>query len=637
GFDGTYSADLEISGVGLSSVDHMAGTDLDGDANLRLHTAGSFSTPVLNATFAVEKFSFRGTGMGTLRGSVDIKDHALKAEAGLPEDAASLTLDWMLRKPYTWTAEAEVKTDGFNPLLLFGNAALAERVKLIAEGGIRARGTGLDRSSVSGDASFSRIAVVIGEYRIDSESQPALTISRGRLAARSLDFAGPSTRFSVSGATDLSTEIDVAVKGTANLPILRLFFPEVEHATGTAEMKLTVTDEWSNPDVAGELRIRDGEIKLADIPQRFTALNGTIVFTQGRIMTESLTGEIGGGSLAASGWVQLSGVTIEDFSVKTMVDSVQVRYPEGLTSTLSGDLYFDGGTQGRSLSGDIVIKRARYDKPIEWKSMLVSFGRGLYQKKKTEIGWIGETQINVRFHGSENILFQNNLAKMQLDIDVFLRGTVNHPQFLGRIETRKGSVFLRKNEFKIVRASADFIDPNRINPVLDIQAETQVREYQIQLSITGTAERASVTLVSDPALNDTDIQSLLALGKKGSELRGKGESNVGIGEAASFATGLFQDVLERRAKSLTGLDRFQVDPYVSKNDTSVPRVTAGKELIQNKLFVTYSSNVGAPAPEQNFRIEYILNKHFSLVGEGKETINNGTDIGADIKYRFEFQ
>ena len=403
-------------------------------------------------------------------------------------------------------------------------------------------------------------------------------------------------------------------------------------------MKLTVTDEWSNPDVAGELRIRDGEIKFSDIHQKFTALNGTIIFTQGRIVTESLTGEMGGGSLAASGWVQLSGITVGDFSIKTAVDNVTVRYPEGLTSTLSGDLYFDGGTQGRSLTGDIVIRRARYDKPIEWKSMLVNFGRGLYQKKKAEIGWIGDTQINVRFHGGgENILFQNNLAKMPLDLDVFLRGTVNHPQFLGRIETRKGTVFLRKNEFKIIRASADFIDTNRINPVLDIQAETQVREYQIQMSITGTAERASITLVSDPALNDTDILSLLALGKKGSELRGKGESNVGIGEAASFATGQFQDILERRAKSLTGLDRFQVDPYVSKNDTSVPRVTAGKELIQNKLFVTYSSNVGAPAPEQNFRIEYILDKHFSLVGEGKETINNGTDIGADIKYRFEFK
>jgi autotransporter translocation and assembly factor TamB len=65
----------------------------------------------------------------------------------------------------------------------------------------------------------------------------------------------------------------------------------------------------------------------------------------------------------------------------------------------------------------------------------------------------------------------------------------------------------------------------------------------------------------------------------------------------------------------------------------VPRVTVGKELVQNKLYVTYSSNVGAAIPEQAFRIEYLLNRHFSLVGERNEMGNNG----ADIKYRFEFK
>jgi translocation and assembly module TamB len=264
--------------------------------------------------------------------------------------------------------------------------------------------------------------------------------------------------------------------------------------------------------------------------------------------------------------------------------------------------------------------------------MLVDIGWGLYQKKKTDVGWIGDTQINVRFHGMNSILFQNNLATMPLDVDVFLRGTVNHPQLLGRIESRKGVVYFRKNDFKILHASADFVDPGRMNPVLDIQAETRVREYQIRLAVTGTAERAVVTLISEPSLNETDILSLLALGKKGSELKGK-EAGVGVGEAASFATGQFQDIFERRARSLTGLDRFQVDPYVGKSDTSVPRVTVGKELMQNKLFVTYSSNVGASVPEQIFRIEYLLDRHFSLVGERNEMGNTG----ADIKYRFEFK
>ena len=211
--------------------------------------------------------------------------------------------------------------------------------------------------------------------------------------------------------------------------------------------------------------------------------------------------------------------------------------------------------------------------------------------------------------------------------------SVNNPQLLGRIEARKGTVYFRKNEFKILSASADFIDPNRMNPVLDIQAETQVREYLIRLAVTGTAERATVTLISDPPLIDSDILSMLALGKRGSELKGK-ETGVGVGEAASFATGQFQDIFERRARGLTGLDRFQIDPYVGKSDASVPRVTVGKELIQNKVYVTYSSNVGATTPEQIFRIEYILDKHFSLVGERNDEMKNN---GADIKYRFEFQ
>jgi autotransporter translocation and assembly factor TamB len=141
-----------------------------------------------------------------------------------------------------------------------------------------------------------------------------------------------------------------------------------------------------------------------------------------------------------------------------------------------------------------------------------------------------------------------------------------------------------------------------------------------------------VTFVSEPSLVDSDILAMLALGKTGSELKGK-ETGVGVGEATSFATGQFQDVIERNARRLIGLDRFQVDPYINKSDISVPRVTVGKELVQNKLLVTYSSNVGATAPEQLFRIEYLLNRHFSVVGEQNELGNTG----ADIKYRFEFK
>ena len=631
GFDGTYSAELEGRDIDLSAVDHLAGAPLDGESALDIRSWGSFSAPVVHAALDVSSLSLRGMALGRSQAELDLKDGGMTIVAGTSGDAVRASMHWRLGKPYSWTAEANVKTDGSIPVMPAGSKDAA-RAKVIAEGRISAHGAGLDPRSISGRGTFQRIALITEEYSIANESPAVFTLERGRLVVTSLDLAGPGTRLSVTGTANVHADVDLLARGTVNLPLLRQLFPGVEHAAGIAEVKLAVKDKWDDPDVSGEVRIAGGEIKMAGMLQKITALEGAIVFTRSRIVTESLSGQMGGGVLGISGWVQLNGMSLQDFSVRTEIDDVTVRYPEGLTSSLSGNLYFDGTAQERSLSGELLIKRARYDKPVEWKSMLVEFDRGLYQKKKTGAGWLGDTRLNIRLHGRDNIQFQNNLGKIPLDVDVIVRGIVNRPQLLGRIEASKGSVFFRKNDFKILHASVDFVDPNRINPVLDIQAETQVREYQIRLAVTGTAQRAVVTFISDPALADTDVLSLLALGKKSSELKGR-ETVVGVGEAASFATGQFQDILERRARSVTGLDRFQVDPYIGKSDTAVPRVTVGKELVQNKLFVTYSSNVGADYPEQIFRIEYILNRHFSVVGERNDLGN----IGADFKYRFEFQ
>lgn len=632
GFDGTYSGNIESSDINLAAIDHLSGVDLAGDCTLSIRSSGSFSAPMVTASLEVGDLSFHQVRLGSMRAAVEIKDGQMNMSASLPAGRTGLSARCTLRKPYSWSAEGKVDLDGIDPMQFFGKKGDSEKMRILAKGAISVRGNGKDLSSMNGEAVFHTVGIVIGDYRIDNESDATFSMTNGRLSVKSLKFSGPGTLISITGNASLLSTIDVTVIGHADLSLLKLLYREIEHAAGTAEVKLTIKDEWTSPDVAGELRLQNGEIKMKDVPQKFMALNGKFTFTQGRIVTDSVTGEMGGGTLSMSGWAQLSGFSLQDFSTRATVDNVTVRYPQGLTSTLSGNLYYEGSVSAQSLSGDIMIKHARYDKWIEWKSMMVDIGRGLYQKKKTDIGWIGDTQINVRFHGTESIVFQNNFANMLLDVDVFLRGTVNHPQLLGRIEARKGTVYFRKNEFKILSASADFIDPNRMNPVLDIQAETQVREYLIRLAVTGTAERASVTLISDPPLIDTDILSMLALGKRGSELKGK-ETGVGVGEAASFATGQFQDIFERRARGLTGLDRFQIDPYVGRSDTSVPRVTVGKELVQNKLYLTYSSNVGATTPEQIFRIEYLLDKHFSLVGERNDLGNTG----ADIKYRFEFQ
>ncbi len=632
GFDGTYAASLRSSKVRLSEVGLLAGMPLGGAFDLNVESSGSFSRPEVRSTLVMDELLVDKTGLGGFSADLRIADKVLTCRARLEDDHAVLSGRMTLHAPYPWSLQGAATADSADPFLFLGARDLPGRVRTSFTAAVNAHGNALDKSSLNAFIQFRRLAVQIGDYGLASDGAPAVSVRGDRFTLTSFTLTGQGTRMALAGGARFGKEVDLTLSGSANLSLLRPLLKDLEYSNGTADLKLSITDEWKAPEFSGELTVRNGELKVKDIPQKFSSLNGRVLFDQSRVVVDSLTGEFGGGTLKASGKAQFAGIILQDFSTRMNFENVTVRYPEGLTSTLSGDLFYDGDKAEQSLTGDVLIKRARYDKRVEWKSMLVDIGRGFTQRKKTEAGWVGETQINVRFSGKENILFQNNLAKVPLEVDVFLRGTVNRPQLLGRVEARKGSVFFRQNEFKILHASADFVDPNRVNPVLDIQAEIQVREYLVRLAVSGTADHAVVTLLSDPSLPDSDILALLALGKTGSELKGK-EAGVGMSEAASFATGRFQDIFESRARSLTGLDRFQVDPYVSKGDTSVPRVTVGKEIVQDKLYVTYSSNVGSTTPEQIFRIEYVLNKHFSLVGERNELGNTG----ADIKYRFEFK
>jgi hypothetical protein len=638
GFDGTYSANLESKDVRLSAIDHAATLPFDGQFDLEINSSGSFSHPNVIASMKMDHLLYHQTDIGGLTAGAQIKDGILLFTSWLAGDRAGITGRLTLRQPYAWSAEAIVKSDTIDPFLLVGSKALVDRVQMIVDGRVSLHGTGAGISALDGTASLEHLSLVVGDYRINNDSPAVFAVNAGELAIKSLNFSGPGTKFSVTGGARALKDMDLALTGNMNLSLLRLLFREVEYADGVAYVKLTVQNEWKNPDVAGDLNLKNGEIKIKDVHQKFSSLEGKISFNQSRIVADSLTGEMGGGTLRMSGWVQLAKHALQDFSAKASFGNVTVHYPEGFTSSLSGELNYDGDASEQSITGDVTIKRARYDKRVEWKSMLVDIGKGLYQKKKTDIGWIGETQINIRFHGKDSILLDNNLAKIPLDVDVVLRGTVNQPQLLGRLEAGKGTVYFRKNEFKIVHASADFVDPNRMNPVLDIQAEIQVRQYRIRLAVTGTADRAVVALISDPSLPDADILDLLAVGRTSTELKGK-ENDVGMSEAYYFATGQLQDIVESSARSLTGLDRFQVDPYVNKGDVTVPRVTAGKAIVRDKVYLTYSSNVGSADMEQIFRIEYILNRHFSLVGKVDQTgtYSGGGDTGVDLKYRFEFR
>ena len=402
GFDGTYGAGIESHMVRLAEVNLLTGIPLDGVFDLAVQSSGSFSKPSVTALLQMGEISLNQSPLGNMRAGLDISDGVLACNAEL-DDKVIMNGKMALSKPYSWSGQANINYSALDPLLLSSKKELAERVTISMKGSLALQGKGASLSALSGGLSFDNLEIGVGDYRINADRTAVASIKGDRINISSLHLSGQGTQISVTGYTRFMKEIAFSLSGTGNLSLLRPLFQDLEYSDGVAELSLLIQDTWQKPDIAGELLLKNGEIKLKDFPQKFSAINGKITFDQTRILADGVKGEMGGGTFTATGKAQLKGLSWGDFSSSVFFENITLRYPEGLATTLSGEVYYDGNVSEQSLSGDIAVKRARYDKRIEWKSMLVDIGKGLHQKKKGDSGRLGNTEINIRFYGKDNI------------------------------------------------------------------------------------------------------------------------------------------------------------------------------------------------------------------------------------------
>jgi autotransporter translocation and assembly factor TamB len=168
----------------------------------------------------------------------------------------------------------------------------------------------------------------------------------------------------------------------------------------------------------------------------------------------------------------------------------------------------------------------------------------------------------------------------------------------------------------------DFVNPRRLDPLFDIEAETRIRAYRVTLRVSGTLERVTPTLTSDPPLSSLQILALLA-GQDETEVANltqtqarQSQAQLAAAGAATLAAGRLSESvgLEREAERLFGLNRFSIDPSLLRGAGTTPtaRVTVGKRLLTPDLNVLYSPDLRG-TEERILAIEYLLSDRLSLL------------------------
>jgi translocation and assembly module TamB len=298
---------------------------------------------------------------------------------------------------------------------------------------------------------------------------------------------------------------------------------------------------------------------------------------------------------------------------------VRLRYPPGVSSTANADLRLTGTSNNPALSGDIVVTKL---------AVTPGFDFGAYLEKSRQTTVITQSdslqsrlKLDVHVVTTPELQMQTAIARLSGNADLRVRGTADRPAILGRVEVLEGEINFNGNKYSLERGDVTFANPAKTQPIIDLQATTRVRDYDITVQFRGDASVPNglkVTWQSEPQLPQADVIALLALGRTQEEsaVAAASGSSFGFGGDASnlLINQALNSAVNSRLQRLFGASRVKVDPQGLATETSVvrgPQVTVEQQVASN-VTLTYSTNVSV-SNQQIIQLEYNITRTISIV------------------------
>ena len=415
---------------------------------------------------------------------------------------------------------------------------------------------------------------------------------------------------------------------------------------GKLNTTMKIKGPVSNPDIFGSLVADDINFQPPTLDAPLTGGRLRIKFDKYNVNLDSLSFLYKEGRIFASGRALRSELGFSEFSLKISSERLTFKHEKQYVITIrSVELNYTLLNEKYNLEGDIILGESRLLYRFQ-PQMLLTLLQKSERPRPQMPEMLQKTRFNVRLRESDNIWIDNNLAKLRLNSELSLTGSPVNPNITGRLSVDEGYVIYLDRKFQVQTGVLDFIDPVKPNPIITLEAETEVRNYQaaqqesykITLNITGTMENPVVNLQSEPPLDKSDILSLLTLGfiREGSVVDGSAGKGATITDAVQdrlmeYSSARISGYVSRKAESALGLTQVTVNGSLfSISNSSGPQLLASKKLSE-RMEITYITTIGH-LNEQGIRLDYRLSRVFSLEGQTDQRGNSGIDL----KYRIKF-
>lgn len=659
---GTYSFTFDGEKIPVESLVSFTvpDADLTGVLNFTMSGSGSMERPRYDWDGRIADLFWGDEGIGQATAHMVVEEDLVTIDRlDVASDRLSISGSGQVAMTDAYDAEMTLRFSetSVDPYLRFVAPQLSPYSQAVASGSLRLSGELANLSRLGVDLTVDRADLKLFDYTLRNSEPMRFVFQDDVFQIRSFKLAGEGTGLNVSGSVNRATSaLDVTLDGAANLAVLQGVVQDVR-SSGDATVAARVTGTMDAPRYSGQATITDGRLRHFSFPHSLDEIHGAVTFDGSGISLDGLRarmgtgGRNGGGEIAFGGRIGLESFTLGRMDVTARGTGLDLRFPEGFRSTVDADVSLTGDRDDATLAGRITVRQARYTRRLQSNAGLLGFATG--DSGGASFGTVATPtelplSFNVELVGQRLLVIDDSDATIVVSPDLRLTGTIDQPVVGGRVDIDRGETEFLGNRYT-VGGYLEFTNPDRIDPYFDIEARTQIRQpsqdYRLDLRFSGTLDRLTYELSSDPPLSQSDVLSLV-LGQspnlQRAELRALESpqdvqnqlmSSVLAQLVASPITTQVGRVVER-----TGLvDTFSVTPLFGPDATLQQlnpgaRVTLGKR-ISSRVYLTYSRSLeNANLNYEILLLEYAQNERMSWVLSRNEDGSFALDLR--VRYRF---
>jgi translocation and assembly module TamB len=625
GYDmATQQVSLEVQGGGFE-LGHIrklenAQYPVSGTFSFQAHGGGTLQNPSLEASAQIRNLRAAREFTGSVNLDAHTQDHTLLAHVAAHLNTSTLDLTSRTQLTGNYPTQATLNIAHFNidPLLRTFSVSGIQGSSSIA-GIVTVSGPLKEPKQLSGDLRLSELSVILEGVPIHSDGSLHASLRDGVFTMDPLHITGQDTDLHTQGSIALFAQprtLHGQASGSINMALAQTLDTDIV-SSGHVDFNLTAQGTTVNPDLTGQVKFTNVNVALEDYVNGLSRMNGELVFDQDRLDFKNVTAYSGGGLIKIGGFVTYHHGLYADLTADAK--DVHIRYPEGITSTASANLRFQGSQASMVLSGHVLLTGFSVSPTVDLASLTsATSGVSLPPNPNSPSNRV---RLDVHITSAPSLNFQNSFARLAGNVDLAIRGTLAQPTVLGRVTITEGTATFNGEKFELQHGEIYFSNPVRIQPVVDVTATTNVEDYTITISLQGTTTKMTPTFRSEPPLSEPDIFSLLAMGRTQEEqqIYSTEQAQAGVNSTAdALLGGALNATISNRIQKLFGGGSIRIDPtFVSGIGNATARITI-QEPISRKATLTYATNVNSTA-EQLIQGEWRLTPDFSVLAVRDES------------------